>query len=116
MHDGHSKEIPIIIKLYELYKIYYNYLALFPKKDKYALGKKCEEQIIEILEMVIQAKSCSQTEKKKSLDTASVKLDMLKIFIRLCQDLKLLDQKKYLNISERLQEVGRMLGGWQKSL
>lgn len=116
MNNFHKQEIPIIVKTYNLYKIYYGYLELFPKKDKYALGKKCEEQIIELLELILTAKSAPQDKKKTAINQASVKLDMLKIFIRLGQDLKLLDQKKYLKIENYLQEIGRMIGGWQKSI
>jgi len=112
----HNQEIPVIIKTYDLYKLYYGYLELFPKKDKYALGKKCEEQIIELLELILTAKSAPPDRKKTATSKASVKLDMLKIFIRLGQDLKLLDRKKYLAIENHLQEIGRMIGGWQKSI
>ena len=91
-----NNEIPIIIRIYDLYKIYYQYLELFPKKDKYALGKKCEELIIGLLESALIAKNSPPEEKKPAVKTTSVKLDLLKIFIRLCKDLKLLDQKKYI--------------------
>lgn len=101
---------------YDLYKIYYGYLELFPKKDKYSLGKKCEELIIDFLELILSAKGAMKDAKKPIINQASAKLDMIKIFIRLEKDLKLLDQKKYLTIENHLQEIGRMIGGWQKSI
>ncbi len=40
--DHKNTDIQIIKNLYKLYKIFYSYSVLFPKKDKYALGAKCE--------------------------------------------------------------------------
>ena len=116
MNGFHKQEIPIIIKTYDLYKVYYSYLELFPKKDKYALGKKNEEFIINFLELILTAKGAAKDTKKTIIGQASVKLDLIKIFIRLEKDFKLIDQKKYLVIENQLQEIGRMLGGWQKSI
>ncbi|MBI5221882.1 MAG: four helix bundle protein [Candidatus Magasanikbacteria bacterium] len=41
---------------------------------------------------------------------------MLKIFIRLALEVKIIDDKKYLPLQERLAEIGRMLGGWMKTV
>jgi len=34
----------------------------------------------------------------------------------MARELKMLDNKKYLSLEEKVQEIGRMLGGWMKSL
>lgn len=38
------------------------------------------------------------------------------IFIRLLQELKIIDQKKYVVLQSAIQEIGRMFGGWLKTL
>jgi len=40
----------------------------------------------------------------------------LKILIRLAEDIKALPTKKYLYLEELLQEIGKMLGGWIRSI
>jgi len=47
---------------------------------------------------------------------ASTKLDALKFFLQIAWELKVLDNKQYLRLSEPLNEVGKMLGGWRKTL
>ena len=37
-------------------------------------------------------------------------------FYPFSRELKLLDSKKYLTLQTNIQEIGRMLGGWQRSL
>jgi hypothetical protein len=115
MENFHS-QMPIIAKTYELYKTFYQYLLLFPKRDKYTLGSKCENYIISVLELLLAAGSATKEKKLLIIQQASVKFDALKIFIRLAKDLKCLDNKKYTSLEGYLQEIGKMLGGWQKSL
>ncbi|HBV58288.1 MAG TPA: diversity-generating retroelement protein bAvd family protein [Candidatus Magasanikbacteria bacterium] len=109
-------EIPLVTKSIELYKIFYQYLELFPKKDKYALGAKCEKYLLETLELFLAAGGAPLLDKKRLVQQANVKFDALKIFLRLAKELKMLDIKKYIELQKYLQEIGRMLGGWQKSL
>lgn len=111
-----NNDIPIINKLSELYRTYYGYLELFPKKDKYALGTKCEAYIIATLERLLEAGSAPKEQKLILLKEANVKFDALKFFLRTAKELKILDNKKYLVLQTHIQEIGRMLGGWQRSL
>lgn len=116
MENYANNDLPVIKKIYDLYKTFYGYAKLFPKKDKYVLGSKCEEYIIATLELLLTASSAPKSEKRVFIVRANVKFDALKIFIRIANDVKMLDNKKYLVLQKQLQEIGRMLGGWQKSL
>jgi hypothetical protein len=111
-----TTEIPIIKKLYDLYKTYYDYQTLFSKRDKYALGSKCEQYIFSTFELILAASSAAKQNKMTLIQQANVKFDTLKVLFRLAKDLKMLDIKKYTVIQGYLQEIGRMLGGWQRSL
>lgn len=107
--------LPIFAKTYELYKIFYEYLLTFPKKDRYTLGQKCEIRLLNLLESIIVSGNLSKQEKFPFLKQASLNLDILKILFRLGKDLKVIDNKKYLVLETHLQEIGRMLGGWIKT-
>jgi|SRR3989344_2933615 len=109
-------EMPIIIKIRELYKLFYKYLILFPKKDKYTLGAKCENYILATLELLLAAGNAPKSDKLGLIRQASIKFDTLKFFIRVSRELDVLDFKKYLELQKRLQEIGLMLGGWLRSL
>jgi len=50
------------------------------------------------------------------LQKASLKIDLLKILIRLAKEVKALDNKKYIQLQQELQEIGKMIGGWIRSL
>jgi len=110
------KDVSIFAKAYDLYKLFYLYLPSFPKTQRYTLGVRCENVILTIIEEVIIASGSSKERKLTILKEISAKLDVLKVLFRLCHDIKALDNKKYLAIEEKLQEIGRMLGGWIRSL
>ncbi len=80
------------------------------------MGQKCESLILEILELIVSAIQTYGATKIKFLETTSNKLNTLKFIIRLSKDVKALDFKKYEILQEKLNEIGRMLGGWIKSL
>jgi len=108
-------DIPIFQKTYELYKLFYQFTQHFPKKDRYTIGQKIECGILEVIEGIVTASQLSKSEKLPILQKTSIKLDLLKVLIRLSKDLKILDNKKYLALESYLQEIGKMLGGWIKA-
>jgi hypothetical protein len=107
-------EIPIIHRIFEFYKIFHSYSGVFPKRDKFNIGQKCENYIIEILELIIFASQSSSGAKLPILENASKKLNTLKILIRLLKEIKAIDIKKYVILENFCQEIGKMLGGWIK--
>jgi hypothetical protein len=109
-------DIPIFKKSYELYKTLYEYRALIPKRDKYTIFERCENIMLDILESLAFAGQLPKAEKFTYLQKANLKLNLLRILIRLLKDIKAIDNKKYLALQMAADEIGRMLGGWLKSV
>ena len=110
-----SIDTPIFKKTYDLFKEFYAFELDFPKKDRYTLGQKCENCILEVLDGLMVAAQSPKDKKLQVLENVSNKLDMLKVFIRLLSDLKILNEKRYIYCQGYIQEIGKMLGGWIKS-
>jgi len=108
-------DIPIFKRIYDLYKDFYSLRNSVPRHDKFAIWLRCENIILEILECIISASQISKVEKLPVLQKGSVKLDFLRVLIRLCKDTKILDDKKYISLEQNIDEIGRMFGGWIKS-
>ncbi len=86
-----ANDIPILQKISDFYKGYYQYAANFPKKDRFGIGQKCENSLLFFMEHIIRASKSNKENKKTILYEASIQLDMLKIFIRLMKELRILD-------------------------
>lgn len=94
----------------------YQYLKLFPKKDRYTLGQKIENIILEIFEFLFILNSQNKDQKIETLQKINVKIDLEKMLLRLAKDNGCIDSKKYLSLQKNLQEIGRMTGGWIRYL
>lgn len=88
----------------------------FPKKDRYGLGLKMENNCLVLLELIISAEQAPPVLKDKILSEASVKTEIAKIFIRICMEKKLIKETGYFSLTSKLVEIGKMIGGWKKSL
>jgi len=108
-------DIPILKKSYDLYKEFYKLRLVVPKQDRYILWQKCESTLITVLEGILLASQQSRIEKLSTLEKTSVKLNFLKVCVRLMKDVKAISPKTYILIEAELDEIGKMLGGWIKS-
>ena len=98
------------------YKLWYEYLGHYPKNARYTLGSKVDGFFIDTIELIFLAGSVNKEKKLPYIERASSKFDLLKLFLQISWEVKVLDNKKYVALSEPLNEIGRMLGGWHKSL
>lgn len=87
-----------------------------PKKSRFTLGAKIDSTFIEVIELIFMAGLSSKEKKLPFLDKAVSKFDLLKFFLRISWEIKTLDNKKYITISEPLNGIGKMLGGWYRNL
>ncbi len=110
-----NTEIPIFTKLYEFYKNLSVVIPSFPKTKRYTLGQKLDNTSLDILELIITATYLSRDKKLPILQKAGIKLELLKILIRLSYEIKCIDSKKYQQSSLQIIEIGKMLGGWIKT-
>ena len=66
--------------------------------------------------MTVYASFLSKNEKLPYIKIAVRKLDTLKVLVQIVWEIKALDEKKFIIISEKLNETGKMLGGWHNNL
>jgi hypothetical protein len=87
-----------------------------PKIERYSLGLKLDNFCLALIEDIIMAEQTLPVFKDKPLQEASVKCEILKIFLRLALEKKLIKETNYFAWSADLVEIGKMIGGWRKSL
>lgn len=109
-------DAPIVQKTYDVYRTLYPVVGKMPKQHKYTLGERLQQTLLVLLECVIAASYATREKKLVFLQQAAVKLDVLRVFLRLAEEVRALPTKNHLQLIEQLDEVGRMLGGWLRSL
>lgn len=106
----------VIFCLKDAYFLWISYFVHIPNIHKYSLGENVNKMFVEALEMTVYASFLSPAEKLPYIKIAIRKTDTLKIFIQLIWEMKIFDEKKYITLSEKLNEAGKMLGGWHNKM
>ncbi len=108
-------DIPIFKKAYDLFKLFHEYRKVVPKQDRFTIFERCEQLILDVIESILQASGEQKQAKGPTLERCSLKLNLLRVFVRLMKDVKAIDSKKYVALESVVDEIGRMLGGWIRS-
>jgi hypothetical protein len=111
----HTKEI-ITEKAYDLLKISLPILEGLPRSQKFTLGDRIQNHLNDLLEILIKAYYAPATEKKQLLTQVNVRLEILRYYYRLGYERGHYSSLKYHDFAQKTDEIGRMTGGWLKSL
>ncbi len=86
----------------------------FPRSYRFSVGERMTEAGLDLL--VSLAEAAYSRDKAALLRNASRKVNVVRLLLRLAKDLRVLPEASYRFATERLDEIGRMLGGWLRSL
>lgn len=108
--------LPVILKTYNTYKAIFDINNHLDKRHRYSLGNSLEITILAVLENLIMAKNAPKPLKATYLIKAGAQQELAIFKLRLILELKLANETKIFQTQAKLSEIGRMLGGWLKSL
>ncbi len=93
-----------------------NIVLHIPKGSRYTIGARIENHFLDLLEFAYTAYFTEKGKKVEKISDCILCLDVLKFLISVAWEGKLVSNKQYEEISLKLDEIGKMLGGWRKSL
>lgn len=108
------KESPLFVKTYDFLIWLGNHTSRFPKSERFRLAKRIEELCFDFYEKIIRA-ARNQDECRTHLESADERLYLLKVYMRLAKDRGFSSPSQYQYASEKLIEIGKLLGGWLKT-
>lgn len=94
----------------EIYKTTKN----FNKEYKYTLGERLKNIAHQLLDLVIKTNNMPGKEKLDGIRQIDSKKEELRIHLRLAHDLKVVSSGQFGVFNEKLEEIGKQVGGWQK--
>lgn len=109
-------DIPIIQRSYELFRSLHQLTPAMPKLVRHTLWQRCQNTCLDVLQGLIATGYVPPDKRAEKLQRLSESIDLLRVLIRLCFDTKVLSQKTYISLQQEIDDIGRMLGGWLKSL
>lgn len=108
------KQSPIFVKSYDLMAWLIPRTLAFPKSQRGVLARKVQAQLFVLYEALVDAGMSDDP--ASHLHRVDASLTKLRAYLRLCRDLHLLSVRQYGYASQQVAQVGRLLGGWFKSL
>ena len=108
--------LPVLERIKSAYLLWHEYHSTLPKLHRYTLGGKIDTLYIEAIEAMSAAAFLSREDKLPYLRLAIRKIDALKLLLMILWESHSLDTKKYAALSAKMDEVGRMRGGWRGQL
>ena len=106
--------LPIYIKTYKFIKIVCRIVQQFRKEYKYTLGAELQQIMWQILDEIIMTNSLSDDRKKEEIEKISQLFDKFKIRFRFAYEMGLMTGVKFGSAQKEMEEIGKMIGGWQK--
>ena len=110
------QESPLFAKTYDLLLWLMQATSKFPREQRFVMAKALQETALRFQERLIEAGVGRGRTRDRALAQADVELTKLRFYLRLCKDLELLKLNQYRHVAEMVAEVGRLLGGWRKTV
>ncbi len=107
------KVTPVVERHYQLILWLLPKIANFPKDQRFLLADRIEIILLDILELLIEA--VYSKSKKEILRKANLRLEQLRFMVRIAKDMKYININGYDYFCQKVLEIGRMVGGWQKA-
>ncbi|MDE6879504.1 MAG: four helix bundle protein [Odoribacter sp.] len=110
---GMFYELPVYKATYDILVELYHMVQKMPREHKFVLGEKLKEECMEIFLEIYQANTVA--EKREYLRRATLHLLRLRVMLRVCNDLRLMNMERFIKLNEKVESVSRQLAGWEKS-
>jgi len=86
------------------------------KGARYTIGSRIENKLLDLLELSYIAYFSEKERRLERVSECIVILDTIKFLVSIAWEGKLIANKQCEIISVKLEEVGKMFGGWKKNL
>jgi len=110
------QELPVINRTQELYEAVSKITCKLPALQQRTIGKRLENSILLLLELLIMAKHAPSAHKGAYLVKASAQAEIVQFQLRILMNQKLANETTLHQLQAKVAEIGRMLGGWRKSV
>ena len=103
---------PLFVLWYDFTKWLLAKTGKFPKRVRFSFSNRIDNLALDIIEAIVEARYSA--EKQAILHRIDLNMEKLRVLLRMCYDLHYLDIKGYEFAARKIDEAGKMVGGWRK--
>jgi four helix bundle protein len=108
------KQSPIFARTYDFVAWLIPLTIKFPRQQRFVLAATLQREALHFQELLIEAAHHKQP--ASLLTVADAELDKVRTHLRMSLDLGLVQAGQYEHAARMLTEMGKLLGGWMKTL
>ncbi|MDR2190361.1 MAG: four helix bundle protein [Candidatus Peribacteria bacterium] len=105
--------LPVYKASYDLLIKIFVAVKNFSKEYKYTLGDVIKKEAISLITNIYKANG--KTERNKNIALAREKTELIRLYFRLCKDMKVISLNKYIEVSTVLEDISKQLTARDKS-
>ncbi len=113
---SHTNNASILNRIKEGYLIWVNIVPHIAKGARYTIGSRIENKFLDLLELSYIAYFIEKDKKEEKINECILVLDTLKFLVSVAWEGKLISNAHCESVALKLEEVGKMFGGWKKNL
>ena len=106
-------QLPVYKTTYDLLLASFGYIKHFPREYKYTLGEKIKEELMELTCELFRVNISS--DKTRWLTKCRESIETVRLLWRIVKDLKIINVKKYTQISQYITSISKQITAWQRS-
>lgn len=117
MAQTRRQDLLIYQKYVDLIEYSYDRLRKYPKNEKFALVVEMRQSMFSTMRLILRANKI-YGDKQKRLDLLNeidAEIQVQKFFVRFSHKERYISNKNYMEWARRLDEIGKILGGWIKA-
>lgn len=104
---------PIFVKTYDFLLWLIPLTLKFPKSQRFLLAERLSRLALDFYDCILEAVIEKDLQDRR-LHEADILLTKLRLYVRLSHDLRCISMGQFEHAVRRLDELGRLLGGWQR--
>lgn len=109
------QNLPVYKTSYDLLILIFSFVKEFSKEYKYTLWDSIKKELLDLIKNVYKANS-SFDNRLINIKNARENIETLRLYIRLCKDLKIINLKSFVDVSENVESISKQLFSWEKSM
>ncbi|MBN1149285.1 MAG: diversity-generating retroelement protein Avd [Anaerolineales bacterium] len=111
-----AEEMVIFTRTYDLLSWLIPLTLGFPRSQRFVVTRRLQDAALDFQELIIEANAQSGARRAEKLRAADAELLKLRLYLRLCERWQWISSGQYRHVSEMVAEIGRLLGGWLKTV
>ena len=88
----------------------------FPKSQRFVVTSRLQKAALDFQEFIIEANAKRGKDRTEKLSEADAELLKIRLYLRLCEKWNWIKPGQYHHAAGQVAELGRLLGGWMKSV